>query len=233
MIISLFEWLSNALYGNLFFALSSAFVWGVLSIVLSPCHLASLPLIIGFIDEQGKISTKRAFVLSFLFAFGILVTIAFIGVITSVCGRMLGDVGPLMNYFLAVIFFVVGLHLLGFISLSWSGGKKSFEKRGFVSSFLLGLIFGVALGPCSFAYMAPILGITFSLSSSKMLYGILLLFVYGVGHCSVIVFAGTFTEVIQRYLNWNKKSHGSVILKKICGVLVILGGVYLVFISRR
>ncbi|MHC4439370.1 MAG: cytochrome C biogenesis protein, partial [Planctomycetota bacterium] len=68
-------------------------------------------------------------------------------------------------------------------------------------------------------------------ASTSLAYGIALLFVYGVGHCSVIVFAGTCTELVQRYMNWNEKSKGTVILKKICGVLVLLGGLYLIFIA--
>jgi len=34
---------------------------------------------------------------------------------------------------------------------------------------------------------------------------------------------------IQRYMNWKEKSKGAVIVKKICGVLVLLGGVYLIY----
>jgi cytochrome c-type biogenesis protein len=77
--------------------------------------------------------------------------------------------------------------------------------------------------------MAPILSITFSLAGVSILYGFLLMLMYGVGHCSVIVLAGTFTEVVQRYLNWNERSVGVTIVKKVCGVLVIFGGVYLIY----
>ena len=65
--------------------------------------------------------------------------------------------------------------------------------------------------------------------SKSLLYGILLILVYGIGHCSVIVFAGTFTEVVQRYMNWNEKSKGAVILKKICGVLILPGGIWRIY----
>jgi cytochrome c-type biogenesis protein len=47
----------------------------------------------------------------------------------------------------------------------------------------------------------------------------------------VIIFAGTFTEVVQRYMNWNEKSKGAIILKRICGVLVLLGGLYMIYTS--
>ena len=161
---------------------------------------------------------------------GILITIAVIGVITALAGRMLGDVGRWSNYFVAGIFFLVGSHLLGIVSMPWSGpGQVNMKRRGLVAAFILGLVFGIALGPCTFAYMAPMLGVTFKLAKSQPLYGASLLLAYGIGHCAVIVLAGTFTEVVQRFLNWNEKSKGVTVLKSICGVLVILGGAWLVY----
>lgn len=227
----LFSNLTNAIEGTPLIAIGAAFVWGVLSIILSPCHLASIPLIVGFIDEQGRISTRRAFLISTLFAIGILITIGIIGAITAAAGRMMGDVGKYGNYFVALIFFVVGLHLLGVIPIPWSGpGQVGMKRKGMLAAFILGLIFGIALGPCTFAYMAPVIGFSLKKASEGYaLYGVLLLLVYGIGHCSVIVFAGTATEVVQRYMNWNEKSKGAIILKKVCGVLVLLGGVYLVY----
>jgi cytochrome c-type biogenesis protein len=226
----LFTRLTHAVESTWFIALAASFVWGVLSILLSPCHLASIPLIVGFIDEQGRISTKRAFVISTLFAGGILITIGAIGAITGAAGRMMGDVGKYGNYFVAVIFFVVGLHLLDVIPMPWSGvGQVGMKRKGMPAAFILGLVFGIALGPCTFAYMAPMLGVTFKLATTNLLYGILLLLVYGIGHCSVIVLAGTSTELVQQYMNWNERSKGAVILKKVCGILVLLGGVYLIY----
>jgi len=226
----LFTKLSHAVEGAPAIALGAAVVWGVLSIVLSPCHLASLPLIVGFISEQGQVTVRRAFWTATLFAVGILITIAAIGVITAAAGRMLGDVGRWANYFVAVIFFVVGLHLLGVIPLSFSGlGQVGMKRKGLIAAFILGLLFGVALGPCTFAYLAPMLGVTFKLAKSAPLYGVLLLFAYGIGHCAVIVLAGTFTEIVQRFLNWNEQSKGVTIVKSICGVLVICGDAWLIY----
>ena len=106
------------------------------------------------------------------------------------------------------------------------------KKRGLLAALILGLIFGVAVGPCTFAYMAPILGVTFKVAQTNLLYGAALLIVYGLGHCSVIVFAGTFTEVVQRYMNWNERSRGAIILRRVCGVLVIFGGLYLIYTAK-
>ena len=226
----LFTALTRAIEGSPGVALSAAFAWGILSILLSPCHLASIPLIVGFIDGQGRMSNRRAFLISVLFATGILITIGVVGAVTAAAGRMMGDVGRYGNYLVAVIFFAVGLHLLGVIPMPWSGpGQVRVRGKGTVGAFILGLVFGIALGPCTFAYMAPMLGVTFRLADTNALYGIALLAIYGVGHCSVIVFAGTSAEAVQHYLNWNERSKGAVVLKKICGVLVLLGGVYLVY----
>lgn len=227
---TLFTTLTRAVEGTPLLAGSAAVAWGVLSIVLSPCHLASIPLIVGFIDKQGRIATRRAFLISLLFAVGILVTIGLVGTVTAAAGRMMGDVGKAGNYFVAAVFFLVGLHLVGVIPMPFSGpAPVNMKRKGMLAAFVLGLVFGIALGPCTFAYMAPMLAVTFRLAAVNPPYGILLLVLYGVGHCSVIVLAGTCTEIVQRYLNWNETSKGADRLRKGCGLLVIAGGLYLLY----
>jgi len=226
----LFSALSHGVEGAPMVALTASFVWGILSVVLSPCHLSSIPLIVGFISDQGRVTTGRACRIASLFAVGILDTIAAIGAATAAAGRMMGDVGRWGNYLVALIFFVVGLHLLGIIPIRWSGpGQVGMQRKGLVAALLLGLIFGVALGPCTFAYMAPVLGVAFKVAQRSALYGASLLIAYGVGHCAVIVVAGTSTELVQRYLNWNEQSRGVKVVKRVCGALVLLGGVWLIY----
>jgi cytochrome c-type biogenesis protein len=228
----LFENLSVAVEDTTWVALGAAFVWGVLSIILSPCHLASIPLIVGFINGQGNVRTRRAFALSSLFAIGILVTIGAIGLITAMAGRMAGDLGAWAYYAVAVIFFVVGLHLLDVIPMPWSGpATVGVKRKGLLAALVLGLVFGVALGPCTFAYMAPVLGVTFKAGAERPLFASSLLVLYGAGHCSVIVAAGSAGNAVQRYLNWNERSNAVSWLRRGCGVLVILAGLYLLHIA--
>jgi cytochrome c-type biogenesis protein len=226
----LFTRLNHAVEGAPLVALGAAWVWGVLSILLSPCHLASLPLIVGFISGQGGLTPKRAFAIASVFAVGILITVGLIGLLTAAAGRILGDVGVWGNYLVAAIFFFVGLHLLGLVPFPFSGpGEVGLKSRGLPGALLLGLVFGVALGPCTFAFMAPVLGASFKVAKTDGIYAVALLVSYGLGHCAVIVAAGTSAELAQRYLNWNERSRAVRVVKFVCGLLVLAGGGYLIY----
>jgi cytochrome c-type biogenesis protein len=231
MLLDFFVALSSMLSSSPGIAITGSFLWGVASILLSPCHLASIPLIVGYIDAQGNMKTSRAALIATLFSAGILITIAVIGVITGLAGRMMGDIGQYGNMFVAVLMVVIGLYLLGVIPLPFLDNginQPGMKKKGLFAAFLLGLFFGLALGPCTFAYMAPMLGVAFTVASSNLLYAVALVGAYAVGHCLVIIIAGTFTEVVQHMLKWNEESRGAVYLKKICGVLVVLSGIYMI-----
>lgn len=232
MMESLFTALYDAMTGAVWIALLASFGWGVLSILLSPCHLSSIPLVVGFISSQGKISIGRTFYISLIFSIGILITIALIGIITASLGRLMGDVGVYGNYFVAAIFLFVGLYLLDVIKLDWNtAGLKQTKKRGLLAALILGLLFGIALGPCTFAYMAPVLGVVFQTAQTNYFLAMMFLLAFEIGHCAVIVGAGTLAGKVQKYLDWSEDSKTIIWIKRTCGVLVILGGVYLVYTS--
>jgi len=230
MIEELFTILYNAMMGSAWLALLASFVWGVLSILLSPCHLSSIPLVVGYIASQGKMSVRKTFTISLVFSLGILITIGLIGVITASLGRLMGDVGIYGNYFVAIIFFLVGLYLLDVIKFDWNFiGLKQTKSKGLFAALILGLLFGIALGPCTFAYMAPVLGVVFQTAQTNFMLAVLYLLAFGLGHCSVIVGAGTLTGKLQKYLDWTEDSKLILWIKKICGILVIIGGIYLIY----
>jgi cytochrome c-type biogenesis protein len=227
---SIFTALSHAVEGEPALAIAAAFAWGVASILLSPCHLASIPLVVGFVNGQPEASARRGFTIAALFSLGLLTTIAVIGAITAAAGRMLGDVGPWAGYVVAAVFIAVGLALLDVIPLGWgTPGVSRFQGRGPAAALVLGLVFGIALGPCTFAYMAPMLGVTFAVAGTSALYGVLLIAVYGLGHCSIILAAGGSTGWLNRYLQWTDRSRATTHLRYASGLLVLAGGVYLVY----
>lgn len=230
---SLFTSLTEALYGTYSIALLASLIWGILSILLSPCHLSSIPLIIGFLTAQGEKKVSRGILLALVFALGIFLTIAIIGIITGTMGRIMGDIGPYGKYVIAFVFVIVGLYLMDIIHLPQTGvNLRPFGFRSvFVSAFFLGLIFGIALGPCTFAFMAPVLGVVFQMSNANPIAAGVLLLGFGIGHCGVIVLAGGLASCVQAYLDWTNRSNTLVWIKRVAGFLVLVGGIYTLYSS--
>lgn len=229
----LFAWLSRAVEASPLIALGAAFVWGVLSVLLSPCHLASVPLIVGFMSEQRGLTVGRAFRIALLFSLGVLASIALIGVITAALGRMLGNVGGWVNYVVAAVFFVMGLHLLDVIPLPLGGpAGVPTARRGYLAALAIGFVYGVALGPCTFAYMAPVLAVAFTSGATAPVFAAALFTAFGVGHCAVITAAGTSVKGVQDYLQWSEGSRARLIGRRVCGVLVLAGGLYFLYTAR-
>ena len=211
-------------------ALAAAFIWGILSVVLSPCHLAGIPLIMANIVTQGDGTRKKAGIMAFLFALGILLTILIIGIITSMLGRLAGDAGPAVTYIVGGIIIFFGVYLTGFLpfDLFNYSMNPAIRKKGLFPSFLFGLIFGLALGPCTFAFMAPLLAVGFQSARTNPVFAVSLFTVFAIGHCAVIVAAGILTEVIRSILKWNEKTGALDLVKKIFGLLIAAGGIYLI-----
>jgi cytochrome c-type biogenesis protein len=222
--------LSGGLTAGPLLALAAAGGWGVASMLLSPCHLASIPLIVGFIGTQGTVTTRRAAATALAFAGGILLTIALIGGVTALLGRALGNAGGAVNYGVAVVFFVVGLHLVGVIELpAIRAAPVTGGRRGLAAALVLGLVFGLALGPCTFAFLAPVLGAALAVGVEQPVLAVGLTVAFGIGHCAVIVAAGSSYGWVQGFLGWKRGEATLAIVRRATGVLVLAGGVYLVY----
>jgi len=203
-----------------------------LSILLSPCHLSSIPLVIGYITGNNNFTLKKSFNLSLVFSAGILVTVALIGVITASLGRLMGDIGEIGNYLVPIVFIIAGLYLLDIIKFQFGGmNTGNLKSRGYLKAFSLGIILGIGLGPCTFAFMAPVLVLVFQIAPDNLTNALLIMLFFALGHCSVIVGAGTLSKYVQLYLNWNENSKAVSVIKKVCGILVVLSGLYLLYLT--
>ena len=231
MILDIFTQLSNMIYATPAIALMGALLWGVVSVILSPCHLAGIPVVIGFVADRSGGSRRSAFVLSTIFSLGILATIALLGFVTALAGRMLGDIGPYGKWITGGVFLLVGLLLLDILQLPsfWSGSSERLRGGGKRASFVLGLLFGTALGPCAFAFIMPVLGLVFSIAATHPLYAAGLIGAYAIGHCGVIIAAGTSATMVNRIMKAEQRSHHLRMIRKVCGVLVIAAGLWMVF----
>ena len=228
----LFGALTKAVEGAGWLAIPAALVWGILSVVLSPCHLTSVPLVIGYINRGEAVSTRRAAWTATCFAGGILVTLAIAGGIALAAGRLMGQTGMWGNLVVAAVLLVFGLYLLGVLKLPAGLSSPSiYPRRDALGALILGLVMGLALGPCTFAYLAPVLAVTFDMSSSLMVLGIAMLVAFAVGHSAVIVLMGAFAGALRKVLSWNQRSRAASVIRRICGLLLIAGAGYLIYLS--
>ncbi len=222
---------NSLLSGGIIIALATAFIWGIFSVILSPCHLTSIPLVIGYITSHNKnLKNKKAFVISIMFSVGILASIILVGAITISMGRLFGDVGILSDLVVIGIFLIFGLYLLDvnvfkFIPLNIDL-KTRFKNS---PALILGIIFGVSLGPCTFAYIAPILGFTFKISTVDLFRSIALLTFFAAGHCITIALAGVSGNAVNKYLQRTNSGNALKYFQKFLGILFIGIGLYFIF----
>jgi len=230
MLDQLFLTINSWMTDSLAIAAVGCFFWGIVSVLFSPCHLASIPLIVGYVAGQGKIIQGReAANYAIAFSFGLFVTIAAIGVICSLLGRMLGDVGPYWTILVGALLLWVALDMLGVAKCSISSGMLGRLKvKGIAGALLLGLAYGVLSGSCTFGFIAPILAII--TIQEKILTGVILIVLFAAGHCLPIVAAGSSTALVQRWLENGAMRRGSVWFRKGAGGVIALLGLY--FISK-
>jgi cytochrome c-type biogenesis protein len=232
-VIGLLTAFGRAFEASAAIALPAAFAWGILSVVLSPCHLSSVPLVVAYMSGGEELPrARRAVHLSGAFAAGILASIAAVGAATAAAGRMAGDVGRAGTWGIAALFVAMGLNLVGLLPLpSWSTPAGAPHRRGAWGALFLGLLFGVALGPCTFAFMAPLLGLAFRAGAERMLYGLLLVSLYGLGHSLAIVAAGASAQHVQRWVAWRAGARAVALLRRLAGFAVIAAGIYFLLSS--
>lgn len=220
--------LSDAIQGSPAVALSAALAWGVLSVLLSPCHLGTIPLVVAYVGSGSATSRGRSAALAWAFAGGMLLAIGVAGALAGLAGQALSGFGAATNYLIAAVFLLAALNLFGIVPLptaALSLGAK--PRKGLLAAALLGLVLGIGLSPCTFAFLAPILGATAGSAASQPLFSAALLLAFGVGHCGVIGGAGSSTELVQRYLNWTDGSPALTWAKRACGALLVLAAAVL------
>jgi cytochrome c-type biogenesis protein len=206
------------------------FLWGMASVAFSPCHMASIPLIVSYVggqDQGGR--AKSAVLYAGAFTIGLFITIALVGIICSLLGNMLGDVGPWWTILIGVILIWVALDMLGVQACSVSGGLMGrLRVRGIGGALLLGLAYGVLSGSCTFGFIAPILAMI--TIQQKVATGVLFLILFGIGHCIPIAVAGSSTALVRRVLENNGFQQGGLWFRRVSGAGI--GGLGIYFIVQ-
>jgi cytochrome c-type biogenesis protein len=204
------------------------FLWGVISVLFSPCHLASIPLIVAYVGGQQTILTPRkAGLYSVVFSSGLFLSIALIGIICALLGRMLGDIGNYWQVLIGIVLIWVALGILGVEKCSVSSSLLyRMNFRGISGAFGLGLAYGILSGSCTFGFIAPVLAII--TVQKQLAAGILFIILFAIGHCLPIVIAGGFTGLVKRVIDNSRWQNAGNWFRKGAGALIILLGVYFI-----
>ncbi len=204
------------------------FLWGIISVALSPCHMASIPLIVTYVAGQDKaLKARHAAYYAAVFTIGLFITIALVGIVCSLLGRMLGEVGPYWTILVGAILIWVALDMLGIAWCSMSSGLLGRIKiKGLLGAFLLGLAYGVLSGSCTFGFIAPILAII--TIQQKIVTGLIFIVLFGIGHCIPIAIAGSSTATVKRLLESSSFYEGGLWFRRCAGVGIGLLGIYFI-----
>ena len=220
MIESFFLTVNQWMTGGASLALVGCFVWGMVSVLFSPCHLASIPLMVAYVGGQKEQPRPLlAMQYSIVFTSGLFISIAVIGIICAILGRMLGDVGNYWQVLVGLVLVWVSLSMFGVKGCSMGGGfLHRLKFKGLWGALGLGVAYGTLSGSCTFGFIAPILAVI--TVQQQITSGVLMILLFAVGHCIPIVIAGSSTALVRRILensawqgagNWFRKGAGALI----------------------
>ena len=223
-LITVNQWMT----GGLMIALSGSFLWGMVSIIFSPCHLASIPLIVAYVGgQETAVNPRSAVWYAGAFSIGLFITIAAVGIVCALLGRMLGDIGTWWQVLVGAVLIWVALGMLGVQACSVSGSMlHRLRFKGIHGAFGLGLAYGILSGSCTFGFIAPILAIV--TVQQKIVAGSMMMVFFALGHCLPIVVAGSSTAMVRKVTESSTWQGAGMWFRRGAGVMIALLGIYFI-----
>lgn len=196
---------------------------------ISPCSLAMLPLIVGYVGGYSKETPLRTFVQLCFFIFGTAIVFSIIGIICAVTGSVFAStMGGYFTLIMASLLLVMGLKLTDILDFDMPVIIKAMPSNSTNSLFLypvlLGIAFALAGTPCSTPILAGIMA--FAAMGKNLWAAVIMLFLFALGQGLILIVAGLFTSGVK---NLKKFAGFSGILLKVSGVLLILVALYLYY----
>ena len=225
----MFEQMPDLLAAHPIVAFGLVFAAGVVSSA-SPCALATVPLVVGYVGGHAGDSKPRAFFYSLAFVLGLASTFTALGAAAALLGQLMGSLGGPWFVALGLLAAAMGLHLMGWLPIRLPSGLHWQPKvAGPLGALLLGAVFGIVSSPCATPVLVALLGLV--ATQGKVAYGVSLLFVYALGHCALMLAAGTFTGLVQAYAQSRGLLAFSLRLKQALGLLLVALGGYLAWLA--
>lgn len=225
----MFEQVPDLLAAYPLAAFGLVFAAGVVSSA-SPCAMATVPLVVGYVGGGVGSDRRRAFFYSLAFVIGLSTTFTALGVAAALLGQLMGRVGGPWYLALGLLAMAMGLHLMGWLPLRLPSGLSWRPKAsGAWGALLLGAVFGIVSSPCATPVLVALLGLV--ASQGEVAYGISLLFVYALGHCMLMLAAGTFTGLVTVWAYSRGLTALSKTLRRLLGLLLVSAGGYLIWLA--
>ncbi|OPX91259.1 MAG: Thiol:disulfide interchange protein DsbD precursor [Pelotomaculum sp. PtaB.Bin104] len=221
------DFLSNfgqLLSQNIWLAFLTALVAGLVS-SFSPCMLSAVPLVIGYVGGYAGNDKKRAFKYSLFFCVGLVTTFTVLGALSAMLGRLMTGTGNWWYIVLGGIMVLVALQMFGIINFMPQSCGVPTPKKGLFGAFLLGIVGGILSSPCATPVLVAILA--FVAGQGNIVYGMALLAVYAIGHCALLLVAGTSVGFVQTLAASPDTEKAGKVLKFIFGLLILFLAFYL------
>ena len=219
--------ISSFISANAWFAPLAAFLGGILT-SFTPCSLSAASLAVAYVGGVEQKGTVRSFKLSLVFALGTALAFTVLGIIATAAGTLLGSGGSWLYIVLGVLMIAMALQVLGIVEIipsTYLNSKNT--RRGYAGALITGILGGVFSSPCSTPVLIALLAVV--AGSGNMLWSIVMLAAYSIGHSILAVAAGTSTGMVKSLSQSKKYSATSQVLKWVMGIAIALVGIYLIY----
>lgn len=224
----MFDQVAAAMYSSQVTAIGAAFIWGIFSVIFSPCHLSAIPLVIAYINKQQSSTAQKDILISLCFAAGIMITLVVVSAVFAAAGLLLSSADQVLSILISIILFAGGLYFLGV--LPESKGMQLLDLQindhPYRNALILGLAIGLGLGACAMAFMAPVISLSLAGIKDAPVFAVGLLSAFIIGHCLVIAISGLFVGKVKRLLMWKFNNSSTKVIKIISGILLLIAGIY-------
>lgn len=211
--------IANLMATNLWVAPLLALLAGFLT-SFTPCCLANIPIIIGYVGGIGERNPKRGFLMSLVFAIGSTVTFMILGLIAGTAGNLFNHESVLYHVIIGILMVLMALQVWGVINIIPGVVFEEEGRKGYLGAFFAGIIGGIFASPCSTPVLIVIL--TFILRQNNILAGLLLMLMYSLGHNILIVISGTSVSFIKKIEENPRYQRISNVLSFIFGLVILI-----------
>ena len=204
------------------------FLEGIASFI-SPCLLPMVPIYISYFAGGKENKTTKTLINSIGFVFGFSIVFIILSIFASTIGSLFGLKIKYIKIFFGIVIIILGLNYLDVFDIKFLNKSKIFSNNkkdiNFFRALIFGMLFSVSWTPCVGTFLSSALILI--ANEQNLLKGLILIVLYSIGLGIPFIISAIFIEKLKLTFNFIKKHYG--IIQKICGVILIVMGIYVIF----